>query len=84
MYEQSLHDNIAQMEELTKCKDQCNQLMQQEKSWLNEMVLLRQDNIAHMEELTKCRDQHNQLMQQQNDQLKEIKKCREQCNQLMQ
>ena len=28
LYEQSLQDNITQMEELTKCRDQCNQLMQ--------------------------------------------------------
>jgi hypothetical protein len=69
LYEQSLQDNTTQMEELTKCKEQYNQLLQQEKARLNEMVSLRQDNISQMEELTKCRYQPNQLMQQQNDQL---------------
>jgi hypothetical protein len=40
MYEQSLENNIAQMEELTKCRDQHNQLMQQENARFNEMVSL--------------------------------------------
>jgi hypothetical protein len=41
LYEQSLQDNITQTEELTKCKDHCNQLMQQENAQLNEMVSLQ-------------------------------------------